>query len=353
MRKLMPLFLGLAVIASCSDDDESTPDIPTPSVIENLVYDELTDGDLSNDSTVPTVITLAPGDNRIVSEQVLGNPDYFTITIPTGYELSELTLEAASSDDRGFIAIAEGTSIDILDDNGTPTAEAIIGGTLFNNTNIDSDILPSIGAPELPQLANNEGFVGALGEGDYTIFLDQLADFATGSTLNFVLTMPEESMPVSTVAYDESIDGDLSSDSTAPTTISLAPGDNRIVSEQVGGNPDYITVTIPTGYELSELTVEAASSDDLGFIGIAEGTSIVVDGVPAATDLLGGSLFNDANIGSDILSIIGSLEDDRIDLEGATGFNDALPTGSYTIFLNQVTQGVPTGSTLNFVLTMP
>jgi len=147
-------------------------------------------------------------------------------------------------------------------------------------------------------------------------------------------------MDVDNVVFDESTDGDLSDDSSAPTSIAFSAGDNIVISDQVSGNADYFTFTIPTGYQLAEINLDNYTASDAGFIGIAEGVTLSGN---AAEDLLGGLVYNDTNVSTNILPSMGTLS-------GATGFTGALPSGDYTIWLNQ-TGGMST-ATLNFVLNM-
>ena len=62
-----------------------------------------------------------------------------------------------------------------------------------------------------------------------------------------------------------------------------------------------------------------------------------------APDLLGGLVYGDSNVNTDILPEMGMLD-------GATGFTPPLPTGTYTIWLNQT--GTVSAATINFVLSM-
>jgi len=146
--------------------------------------------------------------------------------------------------------------------------------------------------------------------------------------------------------YNESIDGDLSNDNTAPTSIDFVVGNNRINSSQSDSDVDYFTFNIPTGYVLSQVVIEEYISDDsTAFIGISEGTTFSVDASNRdATNLLGGSLYGSSNVTSNLLPNIGTLQD-------AQGFSGSLPIGDYSIWLNQT--GSTSNAIINFIVSLP
>lgn len=332
MKNLIPILLCLIVVYSCSSDDDN-PTVDNPTVdnvdttnVENLVYNEAVDGDLSNDNSAPTVITFAPGDNRIISDQIAGNADYFTVTVPDGYQLAQINVDNYEASDPAFIGIASGTTI-----SGSGASD-LLGGLVYGDMNVGSDILPAMG-----MLSGATGFTPPLPSGEYTIWLNQTGAISA-VILNFVLIM---STGPENVVYNEENDGDLSNDNNAPTVIAFAAGDNRVISDQMAGNADYFTVVVPNGYQLAEINVENYVAADPAFIGIAGGTSINGGN---ASDLLGGLIYGDMNVGTDILPAMGTLN-------GATGFTPPLPSGEYTIWLNQT--GAISTATLNFVLNMP
>ncbi len=146
--------------------------------------------------------------------------------------------------------------------------------------------------------------------------------------------------------WDETSDGDLSDDGTAPSGVfTLELNGNTIIASQ-RGNPrdvDFFAFTVPDGMELTELIVDDYNgADDVAFIGIDSGATTDVDFTnPSAGDLLGGTSYGTASIGNNILAIMGNLG-------GADGFTPPLPAGTYTIWLNQT--GGESTSTLNFVV---
>ncbi len=146
--------------------------------------------------------------------------------------------------------------------------------------------------------------------------------------------------------WDETNDGDLSDDGTAPSGIFTFNLDGNIIIASQRGNPrdvDFFAFTIPDGMELTELIVNDYNGvDDVAFIGIDSGAMTDVDFTnPSAGDLLGGTSYGTASIGNDILPAMGNLG-------GADGFTPPLQAGTYTIWLNQT--GGQSTSTLNFVV---
>ena len=195
MKKLIYVFALLSMIIACSDDDSITEepeeaeeqmDDPVPDV-EDLVFDENTDGDLSNDNTAPTAITLQQGNNRIVANQVGDDSrdvDYFTITVPDGFQLSELVLDAYEADDSNpaFLGIVSGNTfpVDVVND-GNPEASQLLGGIVYGDDNVGNDILSIAG-----QLQDAIGFDGPLAAGEYTFWLNQTGP-SSGGTFNLII----------------------------------------------------------------------------------------------------------------------------------------------------------------------
>src|SRR5262245_4677995 len=74
--------------------------------------------------------------------------------------------------------------------------------------------------------------------------------------------------------YNEGVDGDLSGNQAAPTSISLDPGSNMVTATSVSGDLEYFTMNIPSGFQLSAVTlVSYVSVDLLAFIGVQNGTT--------------------------------------------------------------------------------
>ncbi|MFT5732548.1 MAG: hypothetical protein ACJA2W_002114 [Planctomycetota bacterium] len=141
--------------------------------------------------------------------------------------------------------------------------------------------------------------------------------------------------PAAAQSWDEAVDGDLSNDRLAPTSIVLnAPMVSVTAAQQgnaLGLDRDYLTVEVPAGQQWSGLmlTSYTATGNNLAFMGLQAGTEMTVDPMFASpADLLGGLVYGNGEVGTDILPAIGTLNN-------AIGFTPPLPSGSYTFWLNQ------------------
>jgi hypothetical protein len=145
--------------------------------------------------------------------------------------------------------------------------------------------------------------------------------------------------------YNEGIDGDLSNNRLAPTVISLDPGSNTITATSVAGDPEYYTVNVPSGFQLSPVTlVSYVSLDSVAFVGLQSGTTFTEPATGTdVTQLLGWLHFGPGLVGTDILDDIGLGP-------GAIGFTGPLPAGDYT-FWSQQTGANATTYTFDLVLT--
>lgn len=152
--------------------------------------------------------------------------------------------------------------------------------------------------------------------------------------------------------WNEGVDGDISDDRLAPTTINLAAGSNLVSASQQGNafgrDVDYLTTVVPTGGQLSQLIVTGYVENvvgNLAFLGLQEGATFTVDFDSAkAGDLLGGTVIGNFSVASDILPISGLLG-------GSIGFTPPLPAGTYTWWFNQT--GDPSTVDLDFVVDGP
>src|SRR5688572_22758499 len=133
------------------------------------------------------------------------------------------------------------------------------------------------------------------------------------------------------IFWDESTDGDLSNDQSAPSTFTLASGVNSVIGTVGGpsGSQDWLGLTVPAGLQLSSLTLSTyVSNDEVAFIGVQSGTAFV--GSPSsAQSYLGYSHFGDGNVGVNILPVMGTAP-------GAQGFTPPLDSGSYVFLIQQL-----------------
>ena len=136
--------------------------VPRASAL--VAWDESVDGPLSASGDAPTVLSLAPGANTILSSfgGLDGQFDYFSFTLPIGQSLETFTLDSyVSSDAVAWLGIKAGADWTI----GYDTAQ-MIAQQHFGTANIGSDLL---------------GFSAGnlLGPGTYTVRSQQLGAAAT------------------------------------------------------------------------------------------------------------------------------------------------------------------------------
>jgi len=143
------------------------------------------------------------------------------------------------------------------------------------------------------------------------------------------------------VVWDETNMGDISSDPSAPTGLTLGVGDNIIFGSVGGGGAgaadirDYVTFTIAPGQSLvgliqiAYLDVVTAGPGNRGFHAINEGaTSFIPDPVTAGM-FLGGDHLDPLPAGTDMLPTLASAP-----LAG-TGFSVPLGPGTYSYLVQQ------------------
>ncbi|MCS7062533.1 MAG: PEP-CTERM sorting domain-containing protein [Methylacidiphilales bacterium] len=76
------------------------------------------------------------------------------------------------------------------------------------------------------------------------------------------------------IAWNEAVNGDLSSNPSAPSLISLVVGTNSVIASSGGGDHDYFTFTIGAGESLASFMLASyASSDPVAFVAIQVGSS--------------------------------------------------------------------------------
>jgi hypothetical protein len=130
-------------------------------------------------------------------------------------------------------------------------------------------------------------------------------------------------------SFNEATDGDLSNNRLAPSTLSLTPGDNTVTGTVIAGDVDYLTITVPVGFTLSQINLLSfVSVDDLAFISIQAGSTFTQP--PTGTDvsqLLGWAHFG-PTAPVPYFDILGTSS-------GAIGFTSPLPAGPYTLWIQQ------------------
>jgi hypothetical protein len=135
------------------------------------------------------------------------------------------------------------------------------------------------------------------------------------------------------VIWNEAVDGDLSNNRLAPTTLNLPGGIDVIQASTSGGDREYMTLIIPTGCKLDRLVLTGYQSADVrAFIGIQRGSTFTEDPNSAnVANLLGYAHFGPgANpVGTDLLPLLGTAP-------GAQGFSGPLLQGTFTYWVQQL-----------------
>ncbi len=166
-------------------------------------------------------------------------------------------------------------------------------------------------------------------------------------SLSTALAAPASAITV----WDESMDGDLSSDPSAPTSISFEVGTNTIIGsvQSPSDTRDYITFTIPSGQEFTELLLQqyedlgVGGPGNRGYLAINEGDTSFIPGGATANLFLAGIHLDPAPEGPELLPI---LESHPIN---GSGLSVPVGPGTYS-FVVQQTGPQLTGYTLDFVL---
>ena len=141
--------------------------------------------------------------------------------------------------------------------------------------------------------------------------------------------------------WDESVDGDLSGDQTAPTVLALGSGTNSLAGTTQVGDLDFFTITVPDGASLTQLLLTSfESTDDLAFLAIESGPFITDTG--SAANLLGWMHPSAEFVGTDILDNLAAGE-------GALGFTAPLGPGTYTLWMQQLNPE-PVGYGLDLII---
>ena len=169
--------LGFAAAASAGD----------------FVYDEAVDGDLSDDWLAPTQFVAFGAGQSIAtmdvvdSNETFGDRDYFTITIPDGFQLDSidlLALDAGGGDDVAFVGIQEGAQVTV--DPNFPNPAPLLGWILTQQSNVGNDILaPMIGGDNTP-----------LGAGQYSFWVQQTGQDVTTLSFGFNVSVIPAPAPV-------------------------------------------------------------------------------------------------------------------------------------------------------------
>ena len=131
-------------------------------------------------------------------------------------------------------------------------------------------------------------------------------------------------------AWNEGVDGDLSNDGMKPTALAFGVGSNVVLGTTgdsgQGIDRDYFTFTVPDGAALSAIVLLGrAPGSGVSFIGMQAGPQMTVTPSGGGSEnLIGLAHYGSDLIGTDILPTM------------AIGFTGALPSGSYSIWTQEL-----------------
>lgn len=159
----------------------------------------------------------------------------------------------------------------------------------------------------------------------------------------FLASVSAQTAPADTVVFDEARDGDASDDRFAPATVGLVAGVNTIRGFS-GQSPtpdvhdlDYVTFTVPPGFELNSFVLQSASvGGAFSFVGMQAGPIVTIpaDWTSIETPLLGWSHFGSADVGSDLLPVMANSP-------GSVGFSGPLGAGTYALWIMELDTSEP------------
>ena len=145
------------------------------------VYDEASSPDLSNSGLSPTNITVAGGSNQIFGTTGRGSAgldrDYFTFTVPTGFDLTSLMVlpGTTSGGAISFIGLEAGNQVTLP--TNAPDATGLLGWRHYSPADINTDLLPQMAVAT----GGSSGFSVPLEAGAYSVWIQ---DFNSG-TFNY------------------------------------------------------------------------------------------------------------------------------------------------------------------------
>jgi hypothetical protein len=109
-----------------------------------LNYDEVSNGDLSSNPLVPTLLSVELGSNFIDGTVDSRDRDYFTLTLPVGSHLTAIILRASSGSEATFLSFQSGGTFTELP--GGADLRNLLGYASFFHSDIGTDLLQTLGS---------------------------------------------------------------------------------------------------------------------------------------------------------------------------------------------------------------
>lgn len=165
-------------------------------------WDEAVNGDLTNNNLQPNVLNVNLGGFTIVrgttGRAFAGGPidlDYFTFTVPVGYELSAMMLLQGTVPliNSGFVGLMAGNSFTVPPT--TQSAVGMLGISLYSENDIGTDLLPVMGIPSI----GSSGFTPPLPAGAYSFWVQETGIGVASYGFGFAVTPVPEPATVLTM----------------------------------------------------------------------------------------------------------------------------------------------------------
>ena len=160
-----------------------------PGAWAATVYDEGVSGDLSGNGLAPTFVAMAGGSNVVMGTTGRANGvvdrDYFTITVPVGWQLTGITPMATTGvvGTSAFIGLEAGPQVTTP---VTGPATTLLGWQHYTVADIGNNILPTMGTG-----VGAIGFTGPLGAGTYSVWVQETGVGTVPYVMDFTLAVPE------------------------------------------------------------------------------------------------------------------------------------------------------------------
>jgi MYXO-CTERM domain-containing protein len=177
LRPLMPALLGACAAAAQA----------------NVSWDETTQGDFAGNGLAPTGIVLVQGSNLVLGStgRTAGvvDRDYFSFTLPAGWQLDTITVLPGSSflgtGAASFIAVQAGPQVTVNPTGGSP--EGLLGWVHYSENDVGTDILGLMGIGP-----GATGFAGALPAGTYSFWVQDTGTGVANFRFDFAVSAVPE-----------------------------------------------------------------------------------------------------------------------------------------------------------------
>ena len=143
------------------------------------------------------------------------------------------------------------------------------------------------------------------------------------------------------VVYDESVSGDLSNNSVAPTSLGTIEDPLLLVKGSVQAPADvrdYFTITIPKGVTLDAMRLidyydgSNGGFGNTGYVMIDDGPTSVIPSSANSSTFLGGSHLNRVRFSNATVNMLDRMSSQ---VQGGSGFSYPMGSGTYTFNVQQ------------------